>query len=142
MQRLFSGTPFDRPPTCERCGRLETKCSCPPVVVEPVRHPPEEQTARLRVERRAKGKTVTVVAGLDPLGNDLPALASRLKTRCGAGGTVKNGTIELQGNRLSAADAALRDLGYKTSRSLRPEFLRFREHNKDRRDRFIGPDCP
>jgi translation initiation factor 1 len=114
MQRLFSGTPFDRPPTCERCGRPEAECSCPPVVAEPVRLPPASQTARLRVEKRSKGKVVTVVAGLDPLGNDLPALASQLKSRCGAGGTVKDGLIELQGDRLSAADAALRDLGYKT----------------------------
>jgi len=87
---------------------------CAAVPEEPVRVAPETQTARLRVEKRAKGKTVTVVAGLDPLGNDLPALASQLKTRCGVGGTVKDGLIELQGDRLDAADAALRALGYKT----------------------------
>jgi translation initiation factor 1 len=64
-----------------------------------------------------KGKLVTVVAGLDPLGNDLAALASHLKARCGAGGTVKDGLIELQGNRLADADTALRALGYKTHRA-------------------------
>src|SRR5205823_2288918 len=78
MQRLFSGTPWDRPPSCERCGRPESECSCPPVVAEPVRLDPATQTARLRVEKRAKGKVVTVVAGLNPSGNDLPALASLL----------------------------------------------------------------
>jgi len=114
MQRLFSGTPFDRPPTCERCGRLEAECSCPPAVEEPARLPPESQTARLRVEKRSKGKVVTVVAGLDPVGTDLPALASRLKSRCGAGGTVKDDRIELQGDRLSSVADALHDLGYKT----------------------------
>lgn len=116
MQRLFAGTPWDRPPTCERCGKLETECACPPPVVEPVRLAPETQTARLRTEKRAKGKLVTVVANLDPEGNDLPALAARLKEKCGAGGTVKDGQIELQGDHLAAAEAALKNLGYKTRR--------------------------
>ncbi len=77
---------------------------------------PESQTARLRREKRAKGKLVTIIDGLDADGNDLPALASTLKARCGVGGTVKDGVIELQGDRLDAAEAALRALGYKTSR--------------------------
>jgi translation initiation factor 1 len=116
MQRLFSGTKWDRPPTCERCGQPEAECACPPVVHERVRIAPELQTARLRVEKRAKGKVVTVVAGLDPEGNDLAALASTLKSQCGAGGTIKDGLIELQGDRLGAAEAALQRLGYKTRR--------------------------
>jgi translation initiation factor 1 len=116
MQRLFAGTPWDRPPTCERCGKLETECTCPPIVPEPVRLPPESQTARLQIEKRAKGKVVTVVSGLDPEGNDLTSLASTLKSQCGAGGTVKDGQIELQGDRLDAAEAVLKQLGYKTRR--------------------------
>jgi translation initiation factor 1 len=116
MQRLFAGTPWDRPPRCERCGQLEADCTCPPPAVEPVRIPPETQTARLRVEKRAKGKVVTVVGGLDPEGNDLPALAARLKQRCGTGGTVKDGTIELQGNHRAEAEALLGAIGYKVGR--------------------------
>src|SRR5258708_18495761 len=73
LGRLFAGTPFDRPPTCDRCGKLESECACPPLVVEPVRLAPETQTARLKLERRPKGKVVTVVGGLDPEGNDLEA---------------------------------------------------------------------
>ena len=42
MTRLFAGTPWDRPPTCERCGKLESECACPPPAVEPKRLPPEE----------------------------------------------------------------------------------------------------
>jgi translation initiation factor 1 len=116
MQRLFAGTPWDRPPRCERCGQLESECACPPPALEPVRIPPEKQTARLRVEKRAKGKTVTVVRGLDAQGNDLPALAARLKERCGAGGTVKDGAIELQGDHLADAEALLLGLGYRVRR--------------------------
>ena len=116
MGRLFAGTPFDRPPTCERCGKLETECTCPPPVVEPTRLDPSTQTARLKREKRPKGKVVTVVGGLDPIGNDLVALATTLKAKCGAGGTVKDGTIDLQGDHLDAAEATLRGIGYKVKR--------------------------
>jgi translation initiation factor 1 len=116
MQRLFSGTKWDRPPTCDRCGQPEAECSCPSIVSEPVRLPPESQTARLRVEKRGKGKMVTLISNLDPDGNDLPALASTLKSECGVGGTAKAGQIELQGECPAAAEAALQRLGYKTRR--------------------------
>ena len=117
MSRLFAGTPWDRPPSCERCGRPVSECSCPPPPpAAPERLDPARQTARLRVERRPKGKVVTVVAGLEPAGTDLADLATRLKGRCGTGGTVKDGRIELQGDHLAAAEATLAALGYKTRR--------------------------
>ncbi len=87
-----------------------------PPVVEKKPLPPESQTARLRLEKRPKGKHVTTVWGLDPEGNDLAALAARLKGICGTGGTVKNGVIELQGDHLDSAERALRELAYKTKR--------------------------
>ena len=116
MGRLFAGTPFDRPPTCDRCGKLESECACPPPVVEPVRLAPEAQTARLKLEKRPRGKVVTAVNGLDPEGNDLVDLAAKLKARCGTGGTVKDGSIELQGDHMAAAEAALKGFGYKVKR--------------------------
>lgn len=117
MTRLFAGTPWDRPPACERCGQPETHCQCPPLVEEPKRIPPNEQTARLRLEKRPKGKVVTVISSLDPEGNDLAELTSRLKARCGSGGTLKEGRIELQGRHLDAAEAELRAIGYQTMRA-------------------------
>ncbi len=116
MGRLFAGTPFDRTPTCDRCGQPEAACACPPLVIEPVRIAPESQTARLKREKRPKGKIVTAVSGLDPLGNDLDDLAAKLKTRCGTGGTVKDGTIELQGDHLNTAETVLSAIGYKVKR--------------------------
>jgi translation initiation factor 1 len=116
MGRLFAGTPFDRPPRCERCGRLESECDCPPIVPEPVRIPPEKQTARLRVEKRPRGKVVTVVTNLDPDGNNLPTLLGSLKTACGAGGTLKDGVLEIQGDHLTRVQNALESLGYRTRR--------------------------
>ena len=117
MTRLFAGTPWDRPPTCDRCGKPEAECQCPPLVQEPRRIPPETQTARLKLEKRARGKIVTVIAALDPEGTDLPALTGRLKASCGTGGTLKDGRIELQGDHLKSAETALQNLGYKTKRS-------------------------
>jgi translation initiation factor 1 len=113
VTRLFAGTPWDRPPTCDRCGRLESECSCDPLIPEVKRIPPEEQTARLTTERRAKGKLVTVITGLAASSNDLNDLAMRLKNACGAGGTVKDGQIELQGDHLRAAERTLQALGFK-----------------------------
>jgi translation initiation factor 1 len=65
-------------------------------------------------ERRAKGKLVKVIAGLDPEANDLNERGARLKKACGAGGTVKDGRIEPQGDHLQAAEKALLEIGYRT----------------------------
>ena len=112
MSRLFAGTPWDRPPVCDRCGALESACTCPPLVKEPVRIPPDAQTARLAVEKRPKGKLVTIVSDLDPDGNDLADLASRLKAACGAGGTLKDGRVEIQGDHRDVVCEVLRKEGY------------------------------
>lgn len=109
--RLFEGTEFDRPPKCERCGELEADCTCPPE--PPPRIPPDKQTARLSVEKRKKGKTVTVVRGLPAEGNDLPELLTHLKSQCGAGGTLKEDVIEIQGNQLDRTRDALTRLGFR-----------------------------
>ncbi|HVX62338.1 MAG TPA: translation initiation factor [Pirellulales bacterium] len=111
--RLFEGTPWDRPPRCDRCGQLEVECVCPPE--PPRRIPPERQTARLTVEKRPKGKLATVVRGLPAEGNDLAGLLTQLKNACGAGGTVKDETIELQGRHLERVREVLRQIGYRVS---------------------------
>jgi translation initiation factor 1 len=59
---------------------------------------------------------MTVVGNLDPEENDLAALATHLKTKCGVGGTVKESHIELQGDQVAAVEAALSALGYRTRR--------------------------
>ena len=109
--RLFEGTPFDRPPRCERCGGLEENCVCPPA--PPPRIAPERQTAKLAVEKRKKGKIVTVVRGLPAEGNDLPALLAQLKTGCGAGGALKEDVMEIQGNHLKRIRELLAQFGYR-----------------------------
>ena len=55
---------------------------------------------KIRLEKRA-GKAVTVIAGLHTYGAArLDAIARELKSILGAGGTVKNGTIEIQGDKV------------------------------------------
>ena len=107
--RLFAGTAWDKPPRCERCGELEP-CQCPPA--PPVLTPPPEQTAKLALEKRAKGKMVTVVRGLTATGNDLPSLLTKLKSACGAGGTLKEDTLEIQGEHLPRVRMVLSEIGY------------------------------
>ena len=109
--RLFEGTKWDRPPRCERCGELEKDCTCPPPSRELT--PPEKQTARLAVERRKKGKVVTVVRGLLAEENDLPTLLGQLKTACGGGGTLKDDSLEIEGNHLDRVRDLLASLGYR-----------------------------
>ena len=61
---------------------------------------PQSPRAQIRLEKR-NGKHVTVIAGLHTYGADrLNEMAKELKVVCGAGGTVKNGQIEIQGNKL------------------------------------------
>ncbi len=108
--RLLEGTPFDRPPRCEKCDQLEEECVCPPE--PPFRLPPEQQTARLAVEKRKKGKRVTVVRGLVEEGNDLPELLKQLKSQCGAGGALKGEELEIQGDQLERVRTALIDIGF------------------------------
>ena len=109
--RLFEGTQWDRPPRCERCGELEVACTCPPP--PKVLTPPEKQTAGLAVEKRKKGKVVTVVRGLPAQENDLPELLGRLKAACGAGGTIKDDELEIQGDHLERLRELLAEVGYR-----------------------------
>ncbi len=65
--------------------------------------------ARIRLERRASGRVVTVISDLPGNGDEIEALARLLKTRCGTGGAVKDRDIELQGDRREAVQAVLRE---------------------------------
>ena len=75
---------------------------------------------RLRVGRQTKGrrgKGVTVVTGVPLTGADLTKLAKALKKRCGSGGTVKDGVIEIQGDHRDALVAELTKQGFTVKRS-------------------------
>jgi translation initiation factor 1 len=113
MTRLFSGTPWDRPPTCERCGELVAACHCPPPPPPRPSGDPSRQTVRIRREKRQKGKLVTVVSGLSASQTDLPELLAKLKSSLGTGGTLDEDTLVIQGDLVERVSAALSKLGYK-----------------------------
>lgn len=115
MTRLFAGTPFDIPPTCDRCDKLEEECQCPPIQAKRTLLPPAKQTAKVRVDRRKHKRMVTIVWDLDPDGNDFSDLLSKLKSACGAGGSIQEGQIEIQGDHLDRVVGELEKIGYRTS---------------------------
>ena len=81
---------------------------------------PAPGPARVRVAREVAGrggKGVSVIRGL-PLGPDaLEELATRLKRLCGAGGAVRSGAIEIQGEHRDRLVAELVKLGYEAKRA-------------------------
>lgn len=72
---------------------------------------------RIRLDRRASDRVVTVVSGLPGRPAELAELAKALKSACGAGGTVKDGALELQGDHRDKVEAALSARGLKSKRS-------------------------
>ena len=73
---------------------------------------PNDGVIRIFRERGGRnGKVVTVVRGLPP-GAALLALAANLKRICGAGGTVKDGVLEIQGDHRDRLAGDLRTRGY------------------------------
>jgi translation initiation factor 1 len=76
--------------------------------------------AKVRVGRETSGRSgkgVSVITGLPLAGAELEALATRLKKTCGAGGAVKDGAIEIQGDHRDRLLAELLKLGYQAKRS-------------------------
>ena len=71
---------------------------------------------RVRVQRTKAGKggkTVTLISGLEGTDAELRKLLKQLKAAAGAGGTVKRGVIELQGDQVATALSALEAEGYR-----------------------------
>lgn len=71
-----------------------------------------EQRLTVRVEKRRYDKPVTVVDGFDPSVVDVGELGTELKRALGTGGTVKDGTIELQGDHRERVPDLLRERGF------------------------------
>ena len=100
--------------TCPDCSQPISGCRC------------EAKSSRLtgngtvRVGREIKGrggKAVTLVTGLPVTLAELQAIATRLKKRCGTGGTVKNDAIEIQGDHRDTIVTELVAMGFAARRS-------------------------
>jgi translation initiation factor 1 len=99
---------------CPNCRRAVRECVCPkgaPGAVGP---------GAVRVGREIKGragKGVTTITGLPMSPADIETLATQLKKRCGSGGTVRNGVIEIQGEHRDVIVAELVKLGWQAKKS-------------------------
>lgn len=96
---------------CPECGYPVSACRCSK---RPTPAAPSDGIVRIfRDSKSRKGKTVTVITGLPMPEDQLLQLASHLKRRCGSGGSVKEGKIELQGDHRDKIAAELKALGYR-----------------------------
>lgn len=99
---------------CPECGRQVSGCVCSAA------KPSSKGEGRVRVSRETKGrkgKGVTVITGLPLAMEDLARLAKELKQKCGTGGTIKDGTIELQGDHRDTVVEELIKKGFQAKRS-------------------------
>lgn len=75
--------------------------------------PKEKQKLRVKLDTKQRaGKVVTLVDGFSGTLDDMEALAKQLKTKCGAGGSVKDGYIIIQGDYKDKVITWLKDWGY------------------------------
>ena len=78
---------------------------------------PAKQDLRVTIDAKMRaGKQVTLVSGFIGTTEDLEVLGKKLKTKCGVGGTVKDGLVILQGDFRDKVLKALVDEGYKAKR--------------------------
>ena len=99
---------------------VDRTARCPTTPFRPPPTTPARKPAPVRVGRETagrRGKGVTTVWDLPLDDNGIRELAALLKQRCGTGGTVKDGKIEIQGEHLDRIAAELEKMGYKVKRS-------------------------
>lgn len=108
---LFDGTILERPVICNRCGLDIKECPCPPAETPDIA--PGDQQLKIALEKRKKGKQVTVVRGFECRKIQIQELLQLLKNSCGAGGTCDANTIEIQGNHAEKVRSELKKVGYR-----------------------------
>jgi translation initiation factor 1 len=87
---------------CPKCGLPLEACICKDLVKT-------KQKIRVETTKRRFGKIVTIISGIE---NDTKDIAKKLKEEFACGGTVKNKTIELQGDHWRKVKNTLIELGF------------------------------
>lgn len=109
---------------CPACGEPISACGCrrkSKTTERSQQHAPKVPNDGIvrvgRATKGRKGKGVTVITGLALDDPSLQTLAKQLKQKCGAGGAVKDGVIEVQGDHRDALIDILSQQGYTVKRS-------------------------
>ena len=99
---------------CPDCDRPKADCRCrkeQPGI-------PDDGVVRVaRQSQGRKGKGVTTIHGVPLYGKELTALAKELKKKCGSGGSVKDGVIEIQGDHRDRLVPLLEKRGWTVKRA-------------------------
>lgn len=112
--RLVYSTEFGT--MCPECNKPKKACVCKKRKQAP--SAPGDGIVRLMRETKGrKGKGVTLITGLALSDDGLKDLAKTLKQKCGSGGSIKNGVIEIQGDHRDVLEKELRGLGYTVKRA-------------------------
>lgn len=90
---------------CPKCGLAKELCVCETIAKE-------DQRIVVKLEKRKFGKLITIVVGIDAKDIDIKDVAKRLKSKLACGGTVKDNTIELQGQHRDRVKDELIKMGF------------------------------
>ncbi|MCD6404054.1 MAG: stress response translation initiation inhibitor YciH [Nanoarchaeota archaeon] len=90
---------------CPVCGMPKELCICGAITKEQLQ-------IKVRVAKKRYGRLMTIIEGIDPKAVDMKALAKRMKQKFACGGTVKNDTIELQGDHRERVKQILIEEGF------------------------------
>ena len=94
---------------CPDCGKPIGACTC----AKGQSHVAGDGIVRVRRETKGrKGKTVTTITGVALASADLKALAKDLKKKCGSGGALTGGVIEIQGDHRATVLKELQARGF------------------------------
>ena len=99
---------------CPSCEKPVNECLCKQKEYIPT----GDGIVRVRREVKGRGgKTVSSISGIPLPDTKLREISTTLKKRCGTGGTVKSGTIEIQGDHIDTLVDELSKMGFKVKRS-------------------------